>query len=143
MKVNSRHFLRSSRFAAGRLALLFVLFVLLVGAAQAQEDDRPEVTPVQGPGIPPDGHDNGQGPEIPPVEILKEELGPDGVNIVVQIPVSKDSYISSANPNTNYGAAGTSRIGYQAGGAGATRIVLQFDLSSIPSNVVINEAEFQ
>ena len=110
--------------------LLLLILLALAGSARAQEGDEPSDEPYQGP-------------EIPPVEILKEEPVPGGVNIAVQIPVSKDSYISSANPNTNYGASNTTRIGYEAGGAGAMRIVLQFDLSSIPNNVTINSAEFQ
>jgi hypothetical protein len=111
-----------------RLALLLVVSLLLAGVVRAQEGERPEAID--------------DGPDIPPVEILKQEPVPGGVNIAIQIPVSKDSYIASAQPNSNFGGLTTTRIGYEAGGRGAMRIVLQFDLSSIPSNVTINSAEF-
>lgn len=112
-----------------RLLLALALLLLLVGTAGAQDGDGPPETP--------------DGPEIPPVEILQEEPVPAGVNVVVQIPVSKDSYISSALPDSNFGGLTTTRIGYEAGGRGAMRLVLQFDLSSIPDDVTINSAEFQ
>jgi hypothetical protein len=105
------------------LILFFFLLALVAGGAQAQED----------PADPP----------IPPVEILKQEPVPGGVNTVIQISVSKDAYISSAHPSSNYGALTTTKIGYEAGGDGAMRIVLQFDLSSIPPNVTINSAQFK
>lgn len=103
--------------------MILLLLALLGGGAQAQED--------QGD------------PEIPPVEILKEETVAGGLNTVKQIPVSKDAYISSAHPGTNYGWLDRTKIGYEAGGDGAMRIVLQFNLSSIPDNVTINSAQFQ
>lgn len=116
---------RSAVQAAGRYFVLVLFLLLVVGVAQAQDEGTPE------------------GPEIPPVEVLKEEAVPGGTNVVIQIPVSKDSYISSAHPNTNYGGLNTTQIGYAAGDAGASRIVLQFDLSSIPEHATINSAEFQ
>lgn len=79
----------------------------------------------------------------PRIEILKEEIVPGGTNTVLQIWVSKDTYISSAYPNTSYGGLTTTKIGYEAGGAEAARILLQFDLSPIPTNATINSAQFQ
>ncbi len=69
---------RSAVQAAGRYFVLVLFLLLVVGVAQAQDEGTPE------------------GPEIPPVEVLKEEAVPGGTNVVIQIPVSKDSYISSS-----------------------------------------------
>ena len=82
------HFLQSPQIARGRLFLIILLLALLAGVAHAQEEEQ-------------------QGPPIPPVQTLKEEITPDGVNTVIQIPVSKDSYLSSAHPNTSFGALTT------------------------------------
>ena len=127
--------LRWKRFGTARLILLLLLLLALGSAAQAQEGNAPAHGAADASAV--------EGPEVPAVEILKQEPVPGGVNIAIQIPVSKDSYISSANPNANYGGLNTTRIGYEAGGGGAMRIVLQFDLSTIPANVTINSAEFQ
>lgn len=91
-----------------------------------------------------DGAESSEEDVAPPrIEILKEESVPGGLNTVLQIWVSKDSYISSAHPATNYGALTTTKVGYETGGAEAARILLQFDLGPIPSNATINSAQFQ
>ncbi len=54
--------------------------------------------------------------------------------------VSQDTYIAYGNPNGNYGASSTSAIGYSNTGPLAMRMLLQFNLSSIPSNATVNSA---
>ena len=85
----------------------------------------------------------GDGSESPTVKVLQQAVVPGGVNTIIQIPVAKDSYISSARPSTNFGTLTTTKIGYEADGDGAMRILLQFNLNSIPDNVRINSAQFQ
>ena len=121
------HFLRSIGKNQGLLVLIILLLALFASGARAQDD---AVSPEE---------DN----ESPRVEIIKEQTVPGGLNTIVQIAVSKDTYIASNRPNTNFGALTTTKIGYEAGGDGAMRILLQFDLSSIPDNATINSATFQ
>jgi hypothetical protein len=88
--------------------------------------------------------------------ILKQVQNPDGTtNVTVRVytsptaanapnasyPMSQDTYITSGIPDGNYGAAGDLRIGYStSGGQGAMRMLLQFNLSGIPSNAIVNNA---
>ncbi len=90
------------------------------------------------------------------VVILKEVQNPDGTTTVTvriyaapnspNAPdttfwVSQDTYIASGNPNGNYGSAWNMGIGYSSsGGLGALRMLLQFNLSGIPSNATVNNA---
>ncbi len=53
--------------------------------------------------------------------------------------LSQDTYIASGNPNGNYGSAYNMGIGY-SGSQGALRMLLQFNLSGIPSNATVNNA---
>ena len=53
---------------------------------------------------------------------------------------SQDTYIASSNPNGNYASASNLGIGYNSGGPGAMRILLQFNLSGIPTNATVNSA---
>lgn len=61
----------------------------------------------------------------------------------VVLPVRQDAYISSALPNGNFGGAVNLNLGWQTGGQEAMRILLQFDLSSIPRNAVINSVRWE
>src|SRR5512136_3101967 len=90
------------------------------------------------------------------VVILKEVQNPDGTKTVTvrifatpNAPtapnttfwVSQDTYIASGNPNGNYASAWNMGIGFSSsGGLGALRMLLQFNLSSIPSNATVNSA---
>ena len=61
----------------------------------------------------------------------------------VTLTARQDAYISSAFPNTNFGSAPNLNLGWQVGGQEAMRILVQFDLSSIPRNAVINSARWE
>lgn len=92
----------------------------------------------------------GQGPEPadtpggeetePEWVILKEEILPYGVQTTATIIASKDAFISSRYPNSNFGGNTTSGLGYYAGVYDAMRIIIQFDINSIPSSAIINSA---
>jgi hypothetical protein len=88
------------------------------------------------------------------VVILKEVQNPDDTTTVtVRIyaapnapnapnttaSVSQDTYIASGNWFGNYGRSFEMGIGY-SGSLGALRMLLQFNLSSIPSNATVNNA---
>jgi hypothetical protein len=87
--------------------------------------------------------------------ILREVENPDGTTTVTvriytthnepdapdtNFWLSQDTYIASNSPNTNYASATNLAIGYNNGGPGAMRMLLQFNLSSIPSHATINSA---
>lgn len=93
------------------------------------------------------------------VVVLKEVKNPDGtttvtvrINATPNSPnspnspnttfwLSQDTYIASNTPSGNYGGASSLIIGYSsASGVGALRMLLQFNLSGIPSNATVNSA---
>jgi hypothetical protein len=90
------------------------------------------------------------------VAILNEVYNPDGTTTVtVRIVAapdnstaqdstywpSQDTFIASGNPNGNYGSSPNMGIGYSSsGGYGEMRMLLHFNLSSIPVNATINSA---
>ncbi len=90
------------------------------------------------------------------VVVLKEVQNPDGTKTVTvriyaapNTPtaphttfwVSQDTYLASGNPNGNYGSDWRMGIGFSSsGGLGALRMLLQFNLSSIPTNATVNSA---
>jgi hypothetical protein len=57
--------------------------------------------------------------------------------------VRQDAYISSAFPDANFGRTVNLNLGWQLNGQEAMRILLQFDLSAIPRNAVINSARWE
>lgn len=78
--------------------------------------------------------------------VLSETMTDIGLQVVVELPVQQDTYVSSNYPDSNFGRATSLRIGYnQAGWApqGALRPYMQFNLSSIPAGVVISRAEIR
>ena len=80
------------------------------------------------------------GPEV----ILSEEMTPSGLNTIVELPNTKDTFVASSQPYTNYGGSSTFQLGYNlSGGLGAVRPMLQFDTNSIPSGAVINSAKLR
>jgi len=103
------------------ILLLFVLLVSTVGAQDSIVDQ-----------------------EITEVVILEQEITPDGIHTVVQIPNKKDAFIASNQPNTNFGLQSDMRLGYSlatGGSLGAMRMLLQYQVQDyIPSGAVINKA---
>jgi hypothetical protein len=86
--------------------------------------------------------------------VLKEVKNPDGTTTVTvriyagynepnalatNFWLSQDTYIASGNPEGNYYSANNLGIGY-SGSLGALRMLLQFDLGSIPSYATVNSA---
>jgi hypothetical protein len=65
------------------------------------------------------------------------------VTQTVVLPARQDSFLSSAFPDQNFGSSPNLNLGWQIGGQNAMRILLQFDLSSIPRNAVINSARWE
>lgn len=90
---------------------------------------------------------NGEPPEQEPEVVVLNEtvLSPSAINTTIEIPISSDTYISSNNPNTNYGSSTWLRLGYNldAPNNGAERIFLKASLSSIPQGAAINWAKFR
>lgn len=112
---------RSNKAKIGLFTLL-VLLLVSVSAVFAQEDDP--VTPQ---------------PDVE-FEVLSETQLPYGVESVVRIYTNKDSFLSSLNPNTNYGFASTMTLGYVSGVYNAARMLMEFNLSPVPSQSIINNA---
>jgi len=73
-------------------------------------------------------------------QIISETRGPDGTNVVLQLNAIQDAFLSSRNANTPYGLWTTLRFGYDQTSFDAMRTMVQWDLSSIPSNAIINNA---
>jgi hypothetical protein len=77
--------------------------------------------------------------------ILSRTVTPEGVNTTVEIPVQKDTYITSNLPDTNWCTSNWLRLGYNQElptRYGAERVFMRFDLSSIPPGAAINSASF-
>jgi hypothetical protein len=135
--------LHPRKFVHSTLIVWLVLGLLLLSIAPAKAlAPQTEPTPQR------------EGPNKDTV-ILKEVHNPDGTtSMTVRIYaspsnpdapesnfwLSQDTYIASNNPDGNYGSANNLAIGYNSGGLGAMRMLLQFNLSGIPSNATVNSA---
>lgn len=73
------------------------------------------------------------------VTILSQTQTPDGVHTTLRVEVDKDSFLSSRQPNSNFGGSQL-RLGWSNGDFEAMRILIEFNISSIPRNAVINSA---
>ena len=51
-----------------------------------------------------------------------------------------DTYIDSANATTNFGTSATAQSGENNAGANNYRLLIKFDLSSIPTNAIVSSA---
>lgn len=74
---------------------------------------------------------------------ISAPLLPGAVNRTFTLEATQDAYISSAFPNTNFGSTQNLNLGWQIGGQEAMRILLQFNLSAIPANAVVNSARWE
>jgi len=72
--------------------------------------------------------------------IISQTATPTGINTTVRVNVSQDTFLSSAQPNTNYGASTNLRLGWESGIYNAMRPMIQFDLGGIPSNATVQSA---
>jgi hypothetical protein len=81
--------------------------------------------------------------EVGEFVILSQEVTPDGIHTIAQIPNKKDAFISSNKPDNNFGLRSDMRLGYSLSGEslGAVRMLLQYQVQDyIPSGAVINNA---
>lgn len=123
------------------LGLLLLPFATLATPAHALPTDA-------APNSQSDNQDNN-------VVILKEVQNPDDTTTVTvriyatpndpnapntNFYVSQDTYIASGNPTGNYASATNLGIGYNGAGPQAMRMLLQFNLSSIPTYATVNSA---
>ena len=165
----SRHFLlnrQSTPVAVHLIAVLVMMLALMpVYSASAQDDgdatpsaalppslaEQLETAPRLAPAAVPTGV------ELPP-NMTAEELArmPDRtqyavidytrdgniVNATVQLPASQATFIASGAPSTNYGSLAQLNLGWDQNGPNAMRMLLQYDLSPLPSNAQINRASF-
>ena len=72
--------------------------------------------------------------------VIEERTVPEGINAIVRMEMKKDSFLSSRLPDNNFGGASTLKIGWQSGVYDAMRILIEFDISAIPTNATINGA---
>lgn len=107
-----------------RIALVFLLVALMVSvsAVIAQEGESGVDAPVREP------------------ILLSETKLPYGVQTTIRIFTSKDAQISSLHANTNYGGWSTMALGYSSGIFNASRTLLEYNISAIPSQAIINSA---
>ena len=76
-------------------------------------------------------------------KILRQQQDAAMLNTVVEIPANDDTFVTSNQPDANWGADPSLRLGYDAqqNGNGAERILLKFDVSGqVPAGAVINNA---
>ena len=88
----------------------------------------------------------GEAPEVdpPPVELSRVASADGTTNVTVELPITSDTYISSNQPNSNFGSSTWLRLGYDADtGLGAVRVLLKADLGRIPRDADINRARFR
>jgi hypothetical protein len=131
---------RKQRISVSKGYLLPLLLALLLGLAASAAAYQPP------PGDPsrPATRPTPTAQEAPPrePEILQSELLPDSsLHTIVSLPAVADAYIASAMPEQNFGL-GPLFLGYHLNGDpfGAERILMRFDLSSIPDGAVVNQA---
>lgn len=79
-------------------------------------------------------------PDHPNVTVLSQTETPEGINTTLRINVHKDAFLSSLQPDANFGGTRDLRLGWNNGGFNAMRILIEFDIAAIPRNAVINSA---
>lgn len=77
----------------------------------------------------------------PEVRVLQQQNTPNGVNTTLRINVRKDAFLSSRQPDTNFGSNNELRLGWSSSVYEAMRLIIEFDMGVIPRNAVINKAE--
>ncbi len=74
--------------------------------------------------------------------IVRQTMQGNVVTTVARFNSISDSYIASALPNTNFGSSNTLFLGWNQGNQQAMRILIQFNVSSIPSNANVTRATY-
>jgi hypothetical protein len=64
---------------------------------------------------------------------------PAAPTLVLTLPATQDTFVSKAFPTTNYGAGTTMTLGWNTTGAD-WRVLLDFDLSTLPANAQVSSA---
>ena len=107
------------------LVALFVLTTMVATTAAQEETPAPDDLP-------------------PEVTILEQIVTPDSVTTIINVTTTKDSFVASNFPDINYGGFGQLRTGYDSTvtNYGAQRILMEFNIGSIPSGAIINSATF-
>jgi len=77
----------------------------------------------------------------PAVTVIQQHETPDGPNTTLRINVRKDTFLSSRQPDRNFGADSGLYLGWSSSVYEAMRILIEFDIAAIPRNAVINNAE--
>ena len=124
-----RHIFRHTRKLSPTFIFLLVLLTVAAATALALGEDLD----AEAPDI-----------DLEPL-VMSRTISPDAVTTQVVIPTSADTYVASNKPYTNYGSSTWLRLGYNLDSPnnGAERILLKTDVSSIPSNAIINWARFR
>ncbi len=104
--------------------LLLTLLVSGVFAQEAPRQDTPAITFVEDQ-----------------FSATPDEVAAPNGQIILR--ANRDTFVSSNDPNRNYGFDQLLRFGFRPNGLGATRMMFFFDLSAIPSGARINRADFQ
>lgn len=76
------------------------------------------------------------------MEVIEQSLTPTGARVRLRYSAVRDAFIASGTPGTNYGGFNALYLGWNNTGFNAMRILLQFDLGSIPANADIRNANF-
>ncbi|MEZ4682654.1 MAG: DNRLRE domain-containing protein [Caldilineaceae bacterium] len=104
------------------------------------------VAPIAAQSIPPAPNERALDRTAPTREpvTLRTELRADAVNTVLQLPAIADTYIASERPDENFGSDALF-LGYNFFGDrfGAQRLLLRFNVDSIPDNARINSAHIR
>ncbi|RIK44492.1 MAG: hypothetical protein DCC55_02175 [Chloroflexi bacterium] len=73
--------------------------------------------------------------------ILEQHKTPNGLRVTERIEVTKDAFLSSRQPDTNFGGDTTLRLGWSDGQFDAVRILMEFDIDQLPRPALILKAE--
>ncbi len=114
------------------LAALVIFSLNSTAAAQDAEPDAPTRAASNQPA-----------PDRQPT-LLRRDAQPDGaLNTVIELPAIADTYIASGEPDRPFGGNQLLYLGFSANEAnqyGAERILLRFNVDSIPDTATINSA---
>lgn len=122
---------RKRRRSVHSLFLLSLVFLVVAVQAAAQESPEPPRIPGYRPA-----------PAREPVILQPPTLTNERLHTIIEIPASADSYLASGRPAQNFGSDNLF-LGYNLVGEnpyGAERMVLLFDLSSLPAGAIIHQA---
>ncbi len=118
-----------------RWGWLLAVLVLFVAGGQARAylpEPPPSLRGVEG-----------EARQQAPLTVQEADADAGILSNVVDLPAVADTYIASGFPNSNFGSDVGLFLGYHFDDYGAERILLRFDLSSLPENAVVQEAHLR